>query len=450
MAIRRKRKPLPQDPVRVEIESLTHDGRGIARIEGIPVFIHGALPGEEVSFLYTDRRRDFREGKTLEVHRAAPHRVEPPCPSYGICGGCSFQHVRDDAQIEIKQALLVEQFHRVAKLTDIALFEPMTGPGWGYRQKARLGVKFVIKKGRVLVGFRERSTPFVADLPGCPVLDPRVGTHFEDLAKLIEGLSIRDRVPQIEVAMGDAATALVFRILEDLTPSDEAALIAFGEAFDLAIEVQRQGPESVRALYRPGDQDLSYELPDEGIHFRFKSTDFTQVNMAINRKMVARVMALLDPGPNDRVLDLFSGIGNFTLPLAKRARWVVGVEGSETAVRRALENAESNQLQNIECYAQDLTKSLADCSWAKGRFDKLLLDPSRAGALEVLDHIPDWAPERIVYVSCNPSTLARDAGILVHQQGYRLVGAGVMDMFPQTAHVESIAVFERANPLRSG
>ena len=446
MAIRRKRKPLPQDPIRVEIESLTHDGRGIARVAGVPVFIHGALPGEEVSFIYTDRRRDFAEGKTLEVHRAAPQRVEPGCPSYGICGGCSFQHVRDDAQIEIKQGLLVEQFHRVAKLTDIPLFEPMTGPGWGYRQKARLGVKWVIKKGRVLVGFRERSSPFVADLPGCPVLDPRVGTHFEALAKLIESLSIRDRVPQIEVAMGDTDTALVFRILEDLTPADEAALIAFGQTFDLTIEVQRQGPDSVRALYRLGDQDLGYVLPDEGIHFRFKSTDFTQVNMAINRKMVRRVMALLDPGPNDRVLDLFAGIGNFTLPLAQRARWVVGVEGSETAVRRALENAEKNQLDNIECHAQDLTKSLTDCSWAVGHFDKLLLDPSRAGAIEVLAHVPSWAPERIVYVSCNPSTLARDAGILVHQHGYRLVGAGVMDMFPQTAHVESIAVFERGSP----
>jgi 23S rRNA (uracil1939-C5)-methyltransferase len=246
--------------------------------------------------------------------------------------------------------------------------------------------------------------------------------------------------------MGDTDTALVFRILEDLTPADEAALIAFGQTFDLTIEVQRQGPDSVRALYRLGDQDLGYALPDEGIHFRFKSTDFTQVNMAINRKMVRRVMALLDPGPNDRVLDLFAGIGNFTLPLAQRARWVVGVEGSETAVRRALENAEKNQLDNIECHAQDLTKSLTDCSWAVGHFDKLLLDPSRAGAIEVLAHVPSWAPERIVYVSCNPSTLARDAGILVHQHGYRLVGAGVMDMFPQTAHVESIAVFERGSP----
>jgi 23S rRNA (uracil1939-C5)-methyltransferase len=443
MAFKRKRRVLPEVPVRVRIESLTHDGRGIARVDGKPVFIDGALPGEDVSFVYTDSRRDYAEGKVESLHAAAPGRVAPRCPSFGVCGGCSFQHAADDTQIELKQSLLVEQFRRVAKLEEIPLFPPLTGPSWGYRHKARLGVKYVAKKGRVLVGFRERSSPFIAELEVCPVLHPKVGKHLSELSDLIGGLSLRDRLPQIEVAVGDDRAALVFRILEDLTDEDIRRLKDFGARFDFNIYVQRKGPDSVRALFPERPELLRYELPEQGVEFRFQPTDFTQVNIEINRKMVTRVMELLDPQPGERILDLFCGIGNFTLPLATRAGQVVGVEGSREAVERAAWNAQEQGLGNVECHVADLTAPLAGQPWADAHYDKILLDPSRAGAEEVLAGVPRWAARRIVYVSCNPSTLARDAGILVHEHGYRLVRAGVMDMFPQTAHVESIALFEK-------
>lgn len=443
MAFKRKKKVMPEEPVRVRIESLTHDGRGIARVEGKPVFIDGALPGEEVSFVYTDSRRDYAEGKVETLHTLAPGRVAPRCLHFGVCGGCSFQHVADETQIELKQNLLVEQFRCVAKLDDIALFPPLTGPSWGYRHKARLGVKYVAKKGRVLVGFRERSSPFIAELEICPVLHPSVGEHLHDLAELIGGLSLRDRLPQIEVAVGDGRAALVFRILEDLTDEDTRRLEAFGARLGFDIYVQRQGPDSVRVLFPGQPELLRYGLPEQGVEFRFQPTDFTQVNIEINRKMVSRVMELLDPQPGERILDLFCGIGNFTLPLATRAGRVVGVEGSREAVARALWNAQEQGLGNVECHVADLTAPLAGLSWADAHYDKILFDPSRAGAEAVLAGVSRWGARRIVYVSCNPSTLARDAGILVHEHGYRLARAGVMDMFPQTAHVESIALFER-------
>ena len=443
MSFKRKRRVLPSATVRASIESLTHDGRGIARVDGKPVFIHGTLPGEDVSFLYTDIRRDYAEGKVETLHSTASGRVEPRCPSYGVCGGCSFQHVADEAQIEFKQALLVEQFRRIAKIEEVPLIPPLTGPSWGYRHKARLGVKHVAKKGRVLVGFRERSSPFVADLEFCPVLHPKVGERLHELSDLIGGLSIRDRLPQIEVAVGDDRVALVFRILEDMTEEDRQRLTDFGQGFDFDIYVQRHGPDSVTPVYPDQPEHLAYALPAEGVEFRFKPTDFTQVNIEINRKMVSRVMELLDPQPGERILDLFCGIGNFTLPLATRAGQVVGVEGGREAVERANENAASAGLNNVEFHVADLTQSLDGRAWAEGHYDKVLLDPSRAGAEEVLAGIPRWGASRIVYVSCNPATLARDAGILVHEYGYRLVKAGVMDMFPQTAHVESIALFEK-------
>ena len=443
MSFKRKRRVLPCTPVRVSIESLTHDGRGIARVEGKPVFIHGTLPGEEVSFLYTDVRRDYAEGKVETLHSTAPGRVMPLCPSYGVCGGCSFQHVADAAQIELKQALLVEQFRRIGKLDGVPLFPPLTGPSWGYRHKARLGVKYVAKKGRVLVGFRERCSPFVADLAFCPVLNPKVGERLHELSDLISGLSIRDRLPQIEVAIGDVRAALVFRILEDMTEDDSQRLTDFGQRFGFDMYVQRHGPDSVAPVYPEQPEHLRYALPAEGVDFWFKPTDFTQVNIEINRKMVSRVMELLDPQPGERILDLFCGIGNFTLPLARRAGHVVGVEGGRDAVERAKENAALAGLDHAEFHVADLTQPLEGQIWAEGHYDKILLDPSRAGAEELLVVIPRWGASRIVYVSCNPSTLARDAGILVHEHGYRLMTAGVMDMFPQTAHVESIALFEK-------
>ena len=443
MKQQRRKRTYPTEPVHARVESLTHDGRGIAHVEGQPVFIHGALPGEAIDFIYTDRRRDYAEGRLVTVHTAAAERVEPRCPSFGVCGGCSFQHVADSAQIRLKQELLVEQFRRIGGLDEVPLAPPLTGPCWGYRDKARLGVKFVAKKGRVLVGFRERSSPFIADLSWCPVLHPAVGERLHELSALIAELSVRDRLPQIEVAVGEHRAALVFRILEDLTEADEGALREFGHQYNFDIYTQRQGPDSIRLLYPERVEFLSYRLDAQGIEFHFQPTDFTQVNIEINRQMVNRVLEWLDPRPGERVLDLFCGIGNFSLPLATRAGQVVGIEGSADAVRRARENAIANRLSNVEFHEADLFEDLANAAWASTAYDKILLDPSRAGAERVVETMARWRAGRVVYVSCNPSTLARDAAILIRKGGYRLVRTGVMDMFPQTAHVESMAWFEK-------
>jgi 23S rRNA (uracil1939-C5)-methyltransferase len=443
MAYRPRKKPLPQEPVQARIDSFTHDGRGVARVDGKPVFIDGALPGETVTFVYTDLRRDYAEGKVQAVLEASPGRVAPHCPHFGMCGGCGLQHLAEGAQIEEKQALLVEQFRRIGKLDEVPLFPPLTGPVWGYRHKARLGVKDVPRKGRVLVGFREKASPYIAELDACPVLHPSVGERLRELSELIGGLSLKDRLPQIEVAVGDERAALVFRVLEDPTEADLQRLQDFGERHGFDIYLQRHGPDSVTALYPENPPPLSYALPEQAIEFRFEPTQFTQVNPAINRKMIERVLEVLAPNPEDTVLDLYCGLGNFTLPIARRARRAVGVEGERALVERAGRNAAANGIDNTEFHVADLSQPVADAPWAQRRYDKILLDPSRAGAEAVLDLIPRWAATRIVYVSCNPSTLARDAGILVHRHGYRLIRAGVMDMFPQTAHVESIAVFEK-------
>lgn len=446
MAQRRRRKALPpQGSFDLKIESMTHDGRGVGRIDGKPIFVHGTLPGEEITFEYTEVRRDFAEGRVVEVRTPSASRSAAACEHYGVCGGCSFQHVQDAEQIRIKQGLLLDQFQRIGKLEEFPIFAPLTGPSWGYRQKARLGVKYVAKKGKVLVGFRERSSPFITEIDRCPVLDPRVGSKLGKIADLVHDLSIRDRLPQIEVACSDEAVALVFRILEDLNAEDIERFNRFAKEEGFLVLLQRGGPDTVVPLDPNVPVDLFYKIPDASVDFTFKATDFTQVNSAINQKMIARVMQLLDPQSNDVILDLFCGIGNFTLPLAKKAARVVGVEGSREAVERAELNAERNMLWNATFHVADLSKPVDDAPWANQRFDKILLDPSRAGALEILERVPGWGAARIVYVSCNPSTLARDAGVLVHDHGYHLQGAGVMDMFPQTAHVESLALFEKSD-----
>ena len=443
MQYKLRKRACPKEPVRTRVESLTHDGRGLARVEGKPVFIDGALPGEEIDFIYSDIRRDYAEGRLATVYIPSPERVEPPCSRFGVCGGCSFQHVADTAQIQFKQELLVEQFRRIGGLDEVPLAPPLTGPSWGYRDKARLGVKYVARKGRVLVGFRERSSPFITDLSRCPVLHPAVGERLSELAEMIGGLSLRDRLPQIEVAVGERRAALVFRILADLTAADELILREFGHYHGFDIYTQRRGPDSVRLLHPERAEPLSYRLDAQGVEFHFQPTDFTQVNIEINRKLVDRVMEWLDPQPGDRLLDLFCGIGNFSLPLATRAGLVVGVEGSVDAVQRATENADANRLSNVEFHAADLSQDFEEAAWATASYDKILLDPSRAGAERVAECMDRWGAARVVYVSCNPSTLARDAAILVRKSGYRLVRTGVMDMFPQTAHVESIARFEK-------
>ncbi len=441
---RSRRKKLPVEPVAATIESLSHDGRGVARIDGKTVFIHGALPGEEVLFTYSAQRRHYDEGVAQQIVRASAERVEPRCPHFGVCGGCSLQHLDSGAQIRSKQQVLLEAFQRIGGIEPEEILAPLvTATPWGYRRKARLGVKYVPKKGKVLVGFRERGSSFVTDLSRCDVLHPKVGELITPLSELIGALSIRDRVPQIEVAMGDVACVLVFRILDGLSEDDRRKMQGFGGEHDLSIYIQPGGPETVQPLYGTA-ADLSYGLPEFHLEIRFLPTDFTQVNSELNRLMVGRAVEMLAPEAEDRVLDLFCGVGNFTLPLARRCSGVVGVEGDSELVARARDNARDNGISNVRYYTANLYESLEKEPWLLESFDKALLDPPRSGAQEVLRHLPKLGIGRIVYVSCYPGTLARDAGELVKQHGYRLLAAGVMDMFPHTAHVESIALFEKS------
>ncbi|MCK5640796.1 MAG: 23S rRNA (uracil(1939)-C(5))-methyltransferase RlmD [Gammaproteobacteria bacterium] len=442
MAKRSRRKKLPKDPVRVKIEGFSHDCRGIARVDDKTVFVEGALDGEEVSFIYAEKKRDYDVGVVSEVHRASPQRVEPKCAHFGICGGCSLQHMSAEAQIEAKQQVLLDNFQRLGKVSPAEVLSPLTGPPWGYRRKARLGVRFVIKKDRVLVGFRERRAPYLADLTRCEVLHPSVGEHLGTLEKMIAQLDAYDRIAQIEVAVDDTQTALVLRNLDVLSDADKQKLCDFAEAENFKIYLQPKGPDTVAPLW-PENIKLGYSLPAYGVDFSFEPTDFTQVNTDINQKMIDKALELLALEPDDRVLDLFCGLGNFTLPIASEVEAAVGIEGDAGLVARARENAQNNGLDNVEFHVADLSEDLSSASWWKGGFTKVLLDPARIGAQETLSHIARLGIKRIVYVSCNPATLARDAGILVNEFGYTLETAGVMDMFPHTAHVESIALFTK-------
>jgi 23S rRNA (uracil1939-C5)-methyltransferase len=443
----RRRKKLPTEPVRATIESLSHEGRGVCHVEGKVVFVSRALPGEEVMFRYTQQRSKFDLGDVVEVLEPSPQRIEPRCPHFGVCGGCSLQHLSPADQIATKQQRLLENLEHLGKVTPEEVLPPLTAQHWGYRRKARLGVKYMRREQVVRVGFRERHSAFLTDAKQCDVLHPTVGSRLSELAELVNQLSVRDKVPQIEVAIGDQHAALVFRHLEPLSREDEQRLSEFGQANELVIFTQSGGPRTIQRLWpvpEAGDDfHLGYRLPNYNVELQFRPTDFTQVNAELNRQMIDRAIDMLDLGPEDRVLDLFCGLGNFSLPLARRAGAVVGVEGEQGLVERAEENACRNGLDNVEFHATDLTGDLSVEPWYGKGFNKLLLDPPRSGAAVVVEHLPQPLPELIVYVSCDPATLARDAGVLVHQHGYRLLKAGVMDMFPHTAHVESIALFQR-------
>jgi 23S rRNA (uracil1939-C5)-methyltransferase len=426
----------------LSIDDLGHDGRGVGRVEGKAVFVSGALPGERVRARQTGRNRHFDEAVAIEVLQASPQRVQARCPHYGVCSGCVLQHLGQDAQIAAKQHVLLENLARIGHVQPGRVLEPLTDAAWGYRRKGRLSVRYVEKKGRTVLGFRESSNPrYVAELGECHTLLPELGGRLPALTALIESLEAKRAVPQIEFIAGDGPLALVFRHLEPLPEADLQRLREFAQASGYVLYLQPGGTDSVHPLAE--EAELSFPIPEFDLRLQFRPLDFIQVNAGLNQKMIARALELLDPQPQERVLDLFCGLGNFTLPLARRAGQVVGVEGDPGLIARARENAARNGVANVEFHAADLAKDLSAEPWMRAGFDKLLVDPPRAGAAEVLAQLPLKGIGRIVYVSCHPGSLARDAGFLVRERGYRLLAAGAMDMFPQTAHVESIALFEK-------
>ena len=425
-----------------EIESLTHDGRGVARPGGKAVFVHGALPGERVTAKRVRRHRNYDEAITLAVERPSPERVTPHCPHFGVCGGCAMQHLATDAQLRAKERQLFDELERVGRVSAAERLEPLAAEPWGYRRRARLGVKFVPKKGGVLVGFRESHSPLIAEIGECPVLPPRVSALLRPLASMIAGLSIHARLPQIEVAAADNALALVLRVLDSPNDADRETLRAFAAEHRLEIYLQPGGLDSIEPLSAPA-VTLHYVLREQNVTLSFAPTDFIQVNGPVNELLIARTISELGPRAEDRLLDLYCGLGNFTLPLARRVASVAGVEGDAGLIARARANAEANAIANACFHVADLGEPLPDYEWARGRYDLVLLDPPRVGAETLIPQMARWRPRRVVYVSCQPSSLARDAGILVHELGYSLSRAGIIDMFPHTAHVESMAVLDR-------
>lgn len=439
----------------LDIKSLDMDARGVGHLaneDGSPgkvIFVEGALPGEQVSFLTFKKKKNWEAARMTTLHRASPMRTTPYCPHFDYCGGCSMQHLEPSAQVAIKQRVLEDNLKHIGKVSAENIMRPMYGPTWGYRYRARLSVRHVAKKNTVLVGFHEKRSAFVADITDCKILPPHVAAMLVPLRGLIGALSIYDQVPQIEVAVGKGLTTLVLRIMAPLSGPDDTLLKAFADQWNIQWWLQTKGPETA-APYYPIGPELYYTLPEFGITMPFKPVDFTQVNHFINRVLVHKALQLLEVQPGDRVADLFCGLGNFTLPLATQAREVVGIEGSSTLTQRALDNAKANGLAaKTTFYTRNLFEVSNEDLVELGKFDRMLIDPPRDGAMALVQALaalrfshPDFLPTRIVYVSCSPSTLARDAAILVHEAGYELKKAGVINMFPHTSHVESMAVFE--------
>lgn len=422
----------------IKIESLDHEGRGVAHHEGKAVFVDGALPGEEVEISAYKKKPRVEFANISKMLRESPWRVKPKCASFGICGGCSMQHLEASAQVSAKQRVLEDAFRHIGKVNPGCILPAIHGPYWRYRHRARLSVRFVEKKGKLLVGFNEKRTRYVTDMDNCEVVPEKISMLIPHLKEMIGALSIRKRLPQVEVAVGEETDLLVLRILDPLSNEDEALIRAFSDKHGIAIYLQPKGVDSVHPFHPEKPARLHYSLPEFGIVMPFLPSDFTQVNFAINRALVRRAVALLSPSKGDRIADLFCGLGNFTLPIAKSGANVTGFEGSATLVERAMENADKNGIANASFVAADLFDM-------KGvnlqGFDKMLIDPPRAGAKELVESLGPALPSRIVYVSCDPATLARDAGVLVHSKGYTLECAGVVNMFPHTSHVESIALF---------
>ena len=426
------------------IESIDHEGVGVAHVEGKVTFIDGGITGERVTFERRRSRGNFDLGTVTEVLRESAQRVEPRCRYFGTCGGCSMQHVEPFAQVAAKQRVLEDNLARLGKVTPEQMLPPVTGPVWGYRNRARLSVHYVAKKGGVLVGFHERRSSFVADTMSCEVLPPAISNLIPELREMFTSMRLRERIPQLELAVGEGVTVLVLRHLEPLPEEDAAKLRAFADRHGIQWWLQPKGPDSAHPFYPLQAPALEYRLPEFGLALGFRPTDFTQVNAGVNRVLVKRAVDLLDPRPGERVGDLFCGIGNFTLALATRGAEVVGIDGSPSLVERAVENARANGLEaRVRFVAHDLYADAKGALARLGPVDKLLIDPPRDGAIDICKELADPGPTRIVYVSCSPATLARDAGVLVNVKGYRLAAAGVVNMFPHTGHVESIALFDK-------
>ncbi|MGH8149179.1 MAG: 23S rRNA (uracil(1939)-C(5))-methyltransferase RlmD [Steroidobacteraceae bacterium] len=422
------------------VDGLTHEGEGVVHL-GKTVFVAGALPGELVRFERTRSRKHHDEARLIEIVEPSADRTEPRCAHFGVCGGCALQHLAAGRQIEAKQAELRDHLERIARTAPESWLDPLTGPVWGYRRRARLGARFVSKKGRVVVGFRERAAPYVTATERCEVLAPPVGALIGELAALLTSLGMRSSVPQIELAAGDEATALVLRVLTEPLPDDVARLEAFEDAHGVRLYLQPAGVESLRRLRDGAEPPMSYTLPEFDVRLELAPTDFIQVNGPMNRALVARAVSLLGVTHESKVLDLYCGLGNFTLPLARRAGRVLGVEADPALLERARHNARLNGLENADFIAADLAKPLPqELPWLAERFTHVLLDPPRVGAVEVLRTIARIAPRRVLYISCHPGSLARDVGVLVHDHGFTLRAAGVVDMFPHTTHVESLAL----------
>jgi len=467
----RRRKKIPEGTFETVIESLSHDGRGVAHIDGKTIFIRNALPGEKIIFKYTNMRGSFNEGVAIEILSASSERVKPTCTHADMCGGCCLQHLTNDAQIQHKQQIMLEMLQHFGKVIPQEILSPLIGVNYGYRHKARLGVRCVDKKGGVLVGFREQNGRYITEITGCQILHPSIGDKIIPLRKLITSLNSLRVIPQIEVAIGDTKTALIIRHLKPLPLIDLEKIIVFAKQQKLEIYLQPKGPNTIHKIWpekslssprtrpagssssvsssprtRPAgssnDDRLSYSLPDHQIKLQFHPSDFTQVNPAINRQMINQAIELLDPQPDENILDLFCGLGNFTIPLAKHCKHIVGIEGNNQMVERGYENAAQNNIKNIDFYEFNLKEDFTRIPWAKN-YNKLLLDPPRSGAAEVIAKIKIFNPEKILYISCNPATFARDAGGLANNQGYKLAKIGIMDMFPHTAHMETMALFLR-------
>jgi len=440
---RRRKQKLPAACEAI-IENCSHDGRGIARVEGKTVFIEAALPGETVVFEYTRQKKDFDEGRVVAISQKAASRVEPACPHYTLCGGCSLQHMHATDQILQKESILKDLMIRIGQTEPESWLPPLVAASWHYRNKARLSVRYVEKKASTLVGFREKNNGrFITEINQCPVLHAKVDKDIPALRALIDSFDDHHCIAQIEVAAGDEEVALIFRNMTDLSEQDADKLREFAKTYQYKIFLQPGDYQSVKAFYPPEESFLGYSLPQQAINFQFHPTDFTQINAPINRLMVTKALSLLDLQAEDVVLDLFCGLGNFSLPMARLCKKVVGVEGSATMVERANMNAMNNQLTNTEFYSANLDDPLTFARFSHHQYSKMLIDPPRSGALEIVKNMEKFNPEVLLYIACNPVTLARDTAVLVQEKGYRLISAGVMDMFPHTQHVESMALFYR-------